>query len=909
VQRALFEHFHDVPDSMRWLIAKPDNEIKSVAAIWTRLPDLPAPLALEFSTHPPIERLAAGTAWAAIKSQLSKSELQVAHTVPYDASRYPSFQKEFERNIAAGAQSVLEKADVIDYTIKELYPSLTPSQARLLGRAASESAGRTGDGLNASQLVSQKIDVEHFLRTTEKLEKASPETLDIYTMYNKEAAAFQLVRAFGPDLDGWLSTHLNPEGKLKDPAGFAHFRMPMIQEQDALKSFLLSDHGMALSDINTFGKRLEHTSPEAQRIMLSDKDKVTSAMKAWAIEPALPFPIAAEYGDKRAIELAAAIITHRELMPPLAVEAPVDLTQVRDTSSPGASEQLANKLLLQRLDATAISEPAFDDFRTRFETVSNRHRYQLVSDLNSVPGAISILHPKLSPLESRYLAIAANSSEQNPLALVHANVKAGTFARLLTQFAGTNELPANLSWQPRAALSTANIFGRDAQQWVAMQKAKGLAYHDATQWLPLYSPKEAEGLGKFLLKNDSRDPRDLALVARRWNSIEPELKAGSFRKLVAELRNGIYPEVKSASFVREASRWDVDPAAYPALESRYMASLDTPSAFPTDKVWRDGSLKGYFLPRSDERGLFLGEHTNCCQHPGGQGAACAWFGQENVRSGFFVVTDKADSIIAQSWAWLADDNSLVFDSLESKGLGSRAGQVSQIYTRAAADLSKTYGTVNLGKGTYRVDLTQWPDAESDLKQLPESYGKGYTDAAKQVTLAKLSGGLQVETPLVVQPAREFVWRPPVGANLDKPRAFVRTMQTEDDWHAATSIAEKVYPDEYQYVSEGDTTLILDAPGKGAVGYATIDLAHREVNDLAVLPEFRPQSRVLMRGLYAFLKENQTAPGMVWNATLRASTTDRLLNFYDRQGVIKILTRQPAESMQGEPMYDVKFTVE
>ncbi|MGC5340813.1 hypothetical protein ACPXBC_30025, partial [Escherichia coli] len=83
------------------------------------------------------------------------------------------------------------------------------------------------------------------------------------------------------------------------------------------------------------------------------------------------------------------------------------------------------------------------------------------------------------------------------------------------------------------------------------------------------------------------------------------------------------------------------------------------------------------------RGLFLGEHTNCCQHPGEAGSACAWFGQENARSGFFVVENKAKEIVAQSWAWISDQNGLVFDSLEAKGLGSRADAVSKIYQAAA----------------------------------------------------------------------------------------------------------------------------------------------------------------------------------------------------------------------------------
>ncbi|MFX4369979.1 hypothetical protein ABTA37_19815, partial [Acinetobacter baumannii] len=78
-------------------------------------------------------------------------------------------------------------------------------------------------------------------------------------------------------------------------------------------------------------------------------------------------------------------------------------------------------------------------------------------------------------------------------------------------------------------------------------------------------------------------------------------------------------------------------ADYPKHEQRFLDSLDTPSPFPLEKSWNVENLTGRFLPRSDPRGLFLGEHTHCCQHPGEAGSACAWFGQENARSGFFVV--------------------------------------------------------------------------------------------------------------------------------------------------------------------------------------------------------------------------------------------------------------------------------
>ncbi|HEY9759666.1 MAG TPA: hypothetical protein V6C97_31190 [Oculatellaceae cyanobacterium] len=982
----LSAHVAQEPAATQWLFSRPDSEVAAAARLWTQLPKLPASLAVEFANRTPMEQLTADLAWSNLAPSLTEAEKASVSTSFFssESSLFEKFTSEYERLSTVDKLDVLQRVNNINYTVRELYPELTDSEALALANGARSAARDYGGTENASSLITKDFDAHEFTQVLSKLEKSTPQTVDIYTTYDKASRAFQLVKLFGADASTWLERNMTPEGTIKDPIAFASFKIPAVGNSELVRQFLLENESMSLKEITTMAQGLERVPSEARANVLtammhpsavtesgapiSSSQAIRNAMKTWEIEPNVPYAIASQIGGQRSIENAAAIVAYRELVgikiEPDTIEV-VDLrdvptprevvTEPESTPPPVTPEVLAQRAAARQMGSTTqLTDSAFDAFHERYREVLARGKYQILAELQSLNGTVRTFHPSLSEREAGYMVQAAESRRGRPdggQGLVHANVKAGTFAKVLYRLAGTTrgegtDLPANLSWQPNSALAVTNVFGRDANQWLNMQTAKGLAMHDATQWLPLYSPSEAEGLGKFLLKNDWRQPRDLAMIARRWSTLTEAQRTQNFTKLVRELRSEMYPDAVSNSLVKEAARWDVNPADYKGYEDRYLNSLSTPPMVSPARIWRQGELQGHFLPRSDERGIFLGEHTNCCQHPGGAGAACAWFGQENERSGFFVVTDKAGNVVAQSWAWLSDKGGLVFDSLESKGLGSRAEDVAQVYQAAANDLSKEFGTVTLGIGTDRLNLSRWPDAGEDSQPLPSSYGKNYTDAREQKLLAKSEvqaksenakselsgksdlssattgsanallsgpGTISLNDLAAAAPRRlaNYTYRDqPGGAAIATQRPFVRTLHTDADWQQATTIAQSIYPEDFNYVSEGETTLLLDSPAGGVVGYATVNVTDHEINDLAVLPQFRPYSQTLMRGLYGYLKGVQTHPGEVWTATLRASTTDRLLNFYDRQGKIKILSRQVAENdMQGEPMYDVRFTLE
>lgn len=313
------------------------------------------------------------------------------------------------------------------------------------------------------------------------------------------------------------------------------------------------------------------------------------------------------------------------------------------------------------------------------------------------------------------------------------------------------------TWEIDAACKLSITMGKDWNSWLDRCVKLGITKHDASYWLPLDPQASQNGLRTFLNQSlkEMDTPQqqyslmnDIKLVSKRWNSLTEAARTTvldrttSVQDAAQAIRaSQVYPNAKNPKFAIEAREWGVSKKAFANYEKRFMDSQTTPSPFPLEKTWQSGSLKGRFLPRSDVRGLFLGEHTNCCQHPGDAAASCAWFGQTNRKSGFFVVENNAGEIVAQSWAWIGDKGGLCFDSVESKGLGPRQGAVMDIYKKAANDLVLTHKLVTIGGTAYspKLDISSLPDAGAKKLPLPEEHRQntGYSDAKqRQVILAE-----------------------------------------------------------------------------------------------------------------------------------------------------------------------------
>lgn len=208
----------------------------------------------------------------------------------------------------------------------------------------------------------------------------------------------------------------------------------------------------------------------------------------------------------------------------------------------------------------------------------------------------------------------------------------------------------------------------------------------------------------------------------------------SVSNVLAALDSIIY-EGSNAALMVEAARWKVNEEDYPEIEERWDNGLtqgknDFIKALQEVEI-KSGSRRIFMLPHEDVRGVFLGEHTNCCQHPGGAGSEAAWYGHEKAHAGY-VVIEESGNILAQGLVWQTKSkNTLCFDNIEAKGGSSRVAQLIPAFQSwcKAAGISATMGTGYMASEAFsELDLavTQEPlDGWSSLR---------YTDARDQRVL-------------------------------------------------------------------------------------------------------------------------------------------------------------------------------
>jgi hypothetical protein len=201
---------------------------------------------------------------------------------------------------------------------------------------------------------------------------------------------------------------------------------------------------------------------------------------------------------------------------------------------------------------------------------------------------------------------------------------------------------------------------------------------------------------------------------------------------------------------------------YKEIENLYLRSLSIPlpdwaQDFKTTATYSKKQLVGYFLPREDTRGMFLGKYTGCCQHPDGEGWTCSILGQISQNSCFFVIENAATKeIVCQSWVYKLygsdgqrswGEDLVVFDNVEAIGIGNRMNTVVEMYKTTAKHIAQFGYTVILGD-TGDIDIDNFPDQYNgnfDLSQLREDTEDiytinvdVYTDASSARVLAEYS---------------------------------------------------------------------------------------------------------------------------------------------------------------------------
>lgn len=121
-----------------------------------------------------------------------------------------------------------------------------------------------------------------------------------------------------------------------------------------------------------------------------------------------------------------------------------------------------------------------------------------------------------------------------------------------------------------------------------------------------------------------------------------------------------------------------------------------PHNIPAPTVIIDGNLRLSQLDKTDPRGLFSGVYSDCCMHPQGYAAACAWHGHRSPDGAFWVV-ERYGNIIAAAWVWKHEDN-LVIDSVEAID-DEMLPRIHLMYIKAASSvLSEKINRVYAGCG-------------------------------------------------------------------------------------------------------------------------------------------------------------------------------------------------------------------
>jgi hypothetical protein len=433
--------------------------------------------------------------------------------------------------------------------------------------------------------------------------------------------------------------------------------------------------------------------------------------------------------------------------------------------------------------------------------------------------------------------------------------------------------------------------------------------HDYLYWVqPLGTPAELKGLDGFLLKWLKESPAELGVIVSTWHRLPEKVKkSNSFKEVLSEARTLGYEGFKSKPLALEAGKWGMDPTDYEKAEYIYLRSLKVPAPFSTNVRFELEGYVGRFLPREDVRVGFFGHYTNCCQHWTGVGKSCAISSVRDSFSQLFVV-EKDGEILAGSWVWETHDqieedpdsrySGVCFDNVEAKGLSSNQHYVVlELYTQAAEYLihSGPYCKVTVGTNLGDLDVSSLPEEAYPLS-LPAKYS-GYNDSAKgQKVLATCW-----------EDSRKYKQHESCGSD----KVWVRGAQEEEDLYDLNEVATACYENSWaQFITlAGDSynrrVLVLEHADHGIIGYTSLDTKSQcqEVLDMAVVPEYRRYSNLLLKESLEFME----AEGKVWEADAKEDTSYKLLKLYEKRGKFQLETLCESHYVDGVPCYRVRIT--
>ncbi len=417
-----------------------------------------------------------------------------------------------------------------------------------------------------------------------------------------------------------------------------------------------------------------------------------------------------------------------------------------------------------------------------------------------------------------------------------------------------------------------------------------LSIHDALYWLP--KPMESEKnahFSQFIRKNiiyqnaehkDVHRPlSELKTIARYWEKLEDSLQLRAkdisqlkYQDVLSLCESDKYADQRCEAFAMEAAKHRLPEFEYHECEDIYLAGLKVPEPFDSSKRFQEGKYVGRFLPREDVRTIFFGEYTDCCQHWGGAGQSCAVSTVMDPFSQLFVVEDDKGKIIAGSWTWENTEGEykeVCFDNIEALGELTSRPELNKIYEMAGEYLTKEENCrrVTIGLGYQDADVSSYRKIEDAIK-LPLRYGRGYTDAKRQVLLNENPNAVPLD-------------------QTKESRRYIRDMCFLD-MENILYMSETALPksDQLLHIPSDAQGLVIEDSKIGGVGYCLYDKEKKEIYDMVVLPAYRKDQNASSSKLLLEMMKIVQKEGGRWCVQIRGETAMRYFSIMEKRGVIK-----------------------
>lgn len=317
------------------------------------------------------------------------------------------------------------------------------------------------------------------------------------------------------------------------------------------------------------------------------------------------------------------------------------------------------------------------------------------------------------------------------------------------------------------------------------------AIHDLANTLPDNINQELVGYGQYFINNYSQQNRiKLKLIGNTWSTYinifdENNKIIGEY--LVRDLAKQhsieeLFKKIKLSSMAELIE--DVDPKnddfllefvnhygvgsdenystedqkiIYLATEPIYIEGLSVPlpdwaSFDKTLQKDKRNKIRLRFLQRTDTRGMFIGQYSECCQHPTSYAASCAFDGQTNPNSAFMSI-ELNDEWIGAGYVWTNKDGGLCIDSVETIGnelFHSTTNK--ELFKKLLIEFSSSLGDRVLTMGRGKINFNEFEEDDDPLLNsdksvirkyenylrdfTPDNTSEMYTDAHKQRIVPK-----------------------------------------------------------------------------------------------------------------------------------------------------------------------------